>query len=111
LIGSDDYSMVIEKSSDGNALCISGQCATYILKLKKNLISLYKITVRDANNEWTEETPVFGQEKMHIDGFKRHYSIQVPFVPDDVPDEELDTYMENYVQLRQKQREEAVNAI
>ena len=107
LVGDDDYSKVIEKSNDGNALCINGQFATYILNLKENTISLYKVTVRGSNNEWSEETPIFGPDKTHISGFKKHYYIQFPFVKDI----ELHTYVSKYVQLRQTQIEEAVNAL
>ncbi len=107
LVGDDDYSKVIEKSNDGYTLCINGQFATYILNLKENTIALYKVTVRGKNNEWSEETPIFGSEKTHLSGFKKHYYIQFPFVKDN----ELNEYVSKYVQLRQAQIEEAVNAL
>lgn len=107
LVGNDDYSKFIEKSSDGSLLCVSGQFATYILNLKENTLSLYKVTVRGKNNEWSEETPIFGSEKTHISGFKKHYYIQFPFVKDG----DLNAHLSKYIQLRQSQIEEAANAL
>ena len=107
LVNTLDYSEAIEKAKDGNMLCVRGLFATYILKLRENTISVYRVTIRGENGEWSEETPIYGSETTHINGFSSHYYIQFPFVPDS----KLQHYISRYSDLRRAQIEQARSAL
>jgi len=80
LIGHSDHSKCIEHSSCKKYLLLKGEFGTYILNIKEQSISIYKITVRGLNNEWSEEQAIFGSEKKHINSFSSHYYLQFPFI-------------------------------
>lgn len=50
-IGHTDYLKCIEQSKCSRYLCLKGAFGTYILDIKDQSISVYKTTLRGANNE------------------------------------------------------------
>lgn len=69
----------IDYSNDSKYLIIEGAFFTYIIDLIDNTISIYQCTIKDANGAWSEEIPIMGNNKTHINTKKRHYYIQYPF--------------------------------
>lgn len=107
LIGHTDHSKCIEHSKCNRYLLLRGEFGTYILDIKDQSISVYKTTIRGANNEWSEEQAIFGKDKDHINGFSRHYYLQFPFVRQ----KSFYEILGKYEALRKEQIEAAVNAL
>ena len=107
LIGHKDYTKCIEQSECNEYLLLKGEFGKYILNIKDQTISIYKITIRGENNEWSEEQAIFGKEKTHLNTFSRHYYLQYPFVKQSAFKETL----EKYEILRKEQIKAAVNAL
>ena len=105
LIGNTDHSKYIEQSKCKRYLLPRSDFGTYILDIKDQSISIYKITMRGPNNEWIEEQAIFGKDKNHIGGFSRHYYLQYPFVRK----ESFHETLKKYETLRKVQIETAVN--
>ena len=107
LIGHTDYSKCIEQSECQRYLLLRGGFGIYILDIKDQSISIYKLTIRGENNELSEENPIFGKEKQHISGFSKSYFLQFPFVKKT----EFNNVLSKFETLRKKQINELVNAL
>jgi hypothetical protein len=107
VVGHDDHSKCTEISSCKQYLCIRGAFTTWIVDLKSQTISVYKTTIRTQGNEWSEEQAVFGKIRHHISSFNRHYYLQFPFVEKS----KFENVYKKYEALREKQIEEASNAL
>lgn len=106
LIGNKDYSKCIEQSECTRYLLLRGEFGIYILDIKDQSVSAYKVTVRGSSNEWSEEQAIYGKVKSHIKGFARHYYLQFPFVRQN---KFLQT-VADYDALRRRQIKESLNA-
>ena len=109
VIGSENYRKQIEQSACSRYLRLWSDFGTYIIDIKDQSISVFQITVRGDDGEWSEEQAVFGSQTEHVKGFsdRRTYYLQFPFVRKDKFLEVLTEYTE----LRKKQMAEARNAI
>ena len=107
LIGHTDHSKCIEKSECNRYLLLKGEFGKYIIDIKDQSISVYRITIRGINNEWSEEQAIYGKDKCHIKGFSHHYYLQYPFVRQASFYEVLG----KYEALRKQQIEAAVNSL
>lgn len=107
LIGSQDYSRIIEQSSCKRYLLIKAAFTTYLLDIKEQAVSVYKTSIRGSSGEWCEEQAIYGKKSEHIKGFSAHYFLQFPFVKQD----KFDLVFAGFERLRRRQIEEAVNAL
>ena len=106
-VGKENVRDRLEISSCGRYLKVEGEFATWVLDIRNQSISIYRATIRTENNEWSEEQVIYGNERTHISGFKRHIHLQVPFVEK----ASFEKIYRNYESLRQNQIIEAASAL
>lgn len=107
LVGHTNHSKCIIQSECNDYILILGSFGQYILDIKDQTISIYKITIRGSDNEWCEENPIFGKDRIHIKGFSKHYYLQFPFVRQS----QFNEVLSKYESLRRIQIEVAVNTL
>ena len=107
LVGHTDYSKCIEQSECKRYLLLRGAFGVYILDIKDQSVSVYRLTIRGESHEVSEENPIFGTEKQHISGFSKTYFLQFPFV------RKADFYsvLSKFETLRKKQISDLVSAL
>jgi hypothetical protein len=93
----------LDSSADGRFLIIEGAFSTFVVDLEELTLSLYKDTIRSIDKIWSEETPIYGEDTFHINGKRRHYYLQFPFIED--PD--FPRHRSAYHALRLRQISEA----
>lgn len=116
VIGSEDYSSVIEFSNCSRFIRVSGPDVEYVLDSKFLKVSIFKINVRaprSPDGDWGEgvafshEHCVIGREVEHISGFRGTVFIQCPWVTQELASKLVKTYEE----LRQRQLVAAMDAL
>jgi hypothetical protein len=70
----------VELSADGRFLIIHGQFATFVIDIPSLTLSLFKDTIRSADGIWCEEISIYGKDTCHVNGTRRHYYLQFPFL-------------------------------
>jgi len=106
-VGKENIKDRLEMSSCGQYLKVEGEFATWVLDIMNQSISIYRATIRTKNNEWSEEQVIYGNERTHISGFKRHIYLQFPFVPKS----SFEQKYRDYESIRQRQINEAASAL
>ena len=107
IVGEESFKDRIELSSCGQYIKVEGEFATWILDIRNQSISIYRATVKTINSEWSEEQVIYGNEKTHISGFKKHIYLQFPFIEK----ANFETVYKAYEALRQKQISDATGAL
>jgi len=106
-VGKENVKDRIEASACGHYLKIEGEFSTWVLDIKNQSISIYRTTIKTKNNEWSEEQVIYGSERTHINGFKKHIYLQFPFVGK----ARFEEKRKDYESLREKQIREAASAL
>lgn len=109
VIGSENYRQQIDQSTCSRYLSISSDFGIYILDIKDQSISIFKITIRSNDGAWSEEQAIYGSNEEHIKGFShnKQYFLQFPFVRKN----KFLEILNDYKTMRQKQIAVAKNAI
>ncbi|MCZ4371292.1 hypothetical protein O4H50_05765 [Vibrio diazotrophicus] len=105
-VNSQDSERVVMLSKCGEFLMVNGEFGQYIVNIREQRISVYRITIR-SNSIWSEEIAVFGKEKTHINGFSRHYYLQFPFIIQ----QDFQKTLSRYKSLRERQLLEMESAL
>jgi len=110
VLGSDNYEGNIELSNCKRFIKVRGPDVEYILDAERMKVSIFHINVRanrpDEGIAFSREHCVFGKGIEHIHGFKGVVFVQCPWVEQD----KVDTLVQKYLGLREKQLKEAMNA-
>ncbi len=107
VVGEESVKDRIELSSCAQYVKVEGEFATWILDIRNQSISIYRTTIKTIDNEWSEEQAIYGKEKKHINGFKKHVYLQFPFVDK----ANFETVYKAYEALRQKQIRDAASVL
>lgn len=110
VLGNDNHDDDIEFSNCKRFIKVRGPDIEYILDAGRMKVSIFHINVRanrpDEGIAFSREHCVFGNNIEHIHGFKGVVFVQCPWVEQD----KVDTLVQKYLGLREKQLKEAMNA-
>lgn len=97
------YEEFVEFSPDGRFLILHGEFSTFVIDIEGGTLSLFKDTIRSSDGIWCEETSILGRDICHVNGTRRHYYLQFPFLSEADFTKQRGIYHE----LRLRQIEEA----